>query len=167
MLIAIVAATPDLTIGKDGDLPWRLSTDLRRFKRLTMGCPILMGRKTFDSIGKPLPGRQNCVLTRSLDWAVSDVRVFHDVSQVVADLSPCERAFVVGGAEIYRLMLPFCDQVMLTRVWSRIAGTTQLDAIDFSQFDLTFVERCPQGPKDDVPSEFQIWTRRPVSVDEL
>ena len=158
-ITAIIAATPDMTIGKDGDLPWRLSTDLRRFKRLTMGCPMLMGRKTFESIGKPLPGRTSMVLTRDRQWSMPGVQVVHGVDEAVAELSKSERSFVVGGAEIYRQLLPECHQVMLTRVWSCILGDTRLEELDLSAYRLVMVERCPQGPKDDVPTEFQIWQR--------
>ncbi len=159
-IIAIVAATPDWVIGRNGDMPWRLSTDLRRFKRLTLGSPMLMGRKTFDSIGRPLPGRETCVLTRQTDWSFPEVTVVHTVEAAIAKYGSKPRFFIVGGAEIYAQTFPFIDEIYLTKVWTQVTGDTFLRGIDFSQFDLTFVESIPAGPKDDAPTEFQIWRRR-------
>ena len=154
---AIVAATPNGTIGFDGDMPWRLSSDLRRFKRLTMGSIIVMGRKTFDSIGKALPGRDTFVLTRDHDWKHEGVRVFNSIEAL---LSGCETrpTFVVGGAQVYNLLLPYCDELYLTRVWSQVAGDTVVE-IDLSQWRCRFVERIPCTARDSVPTEFTIWDR--------
>lgn len=155
---AIVAATADQVIGLDGDMPWRLSSDLRRFKSLTMGGVLIMGRKTFDSIGRPLPGRRTIVLTRNPDWSAEGVEVASDPDSAIRIIGD-DRAFVVGGAEIYRLMLPLCQQICLTRVWSQVAGDTSLD-LDWSSFTIRSRMRIPAGPRDDVPTEYQVWSRR-------
>ena len=156
-LTAIVAATADHVIGLDGDMPWKLSSDLRRFKSLTMGGVLIMGRKTFDSIGRPLPGRRTVVLTRNRDWTVDGVEVADDADDAISKLGE-DRGFVVGGAEIYRLMLPYCQQIGLTRVWSQVQGDTWLE-LDLSDFELKSQMRIPAGRKDDVPTEYQVWRR--------
>ncbi len=159
-LIAIVAATPNWVIGDQGAMPWRLSTDLKRFKRLTMGSPILMGRKTFDSIGRPLPGRSTWVLTRQANWQFEGVTLIPSMDEARRLIALQPRVFIVGGAEVYRQFHDQCDEVYLTRVWSQVNGDTKLTDFDLSPFEMTYVERIPQGPKDDAATEFQIWVRR-------
>jgi dihydrofolate reductase len=157
-LTAIVAATAQNVIGLDGDMPWRLSSDLRRFKALTMGGVMLMGRKTFDSIGRPLPGRKTVVLTRNRDWTAQGVETAVDPESALAKIGNLQ-GFVVGGAEIYRLLMPYCDRVLLTRVWSQVAGDTRLE-IDLENFQIHGRMRIPAGLRDDVPTEFQDWRRK-------
>lgn len=158
-VIAVVAMTPDYVIGRDGDMPWRLSTDLQRFKRVTMGGVLLMGRKTFDSIGRPLPGRTTVVVTRQEHWRADGVSVAGDpdsaldVARELAGLTRTERVFVVGGAEIYRALLDRCQELWLTLVWSAVAGDTELP-IDSTRWRRTEVMRLPAGGKDLVPSEY-------------
>lgn len=159
-LIALVAATPAGVIGRDGDMPWRLSSDLRRFKRLTLSHAIIMGRKTFDSIGRPLPGRRSLVLTRDATWSAEGVDVYHDVDSLLASIQPQSRAFVVGGGEIYRLLWDRCNWVYLTRVLSNVAGDTTVPAVDPAQFALVHQARYPQTERDSAPTEFEIWQRR-------
>ncbi len=113
-------------IGKDGDLPWRLPADLARFKELTLGHVLLMGRKTYDSIGRPLPGRTTIVVTRQLDWpAPPGVHVVHTVDEgieLAATLQPDRTVMVVGGAEIYRATLDLADRLELTHVHDKVDG---------------------------------------------
>ncbi len=151
-LTAVVAVTASGVIGLDGDMPWRLSSDLRRFKKCTMGGVLIMGRKTFDSIGKPLPGRKTVVITRNPDWqhdGVISVSSAAAAVQAAADQS----AFVVGGAQIYDLMMPQCAEVLLTRVWSNVVGDTSLH-LDWSEFRVIETTRLPSTARDDVPTEF-------------
>ena len=101
-LSLIVAASDNDVIGRDGQLPWRLSADLRRFKRLTMGHHLIMGRKTFESIGRPLPGRTTIVLSRQADFAPAGIVVAHSPEEVIKLVAADPEPFVVGGAEIYR-----------------------------------------------------------------
>ncbi len=157
-LTAVVAMTPSGVIGRDGDMPWRLSSDLRRFKRLTMGGVLIMGRRTYDSIGRPLPGRSTIVITRSPQWSAEGVQRAGSPQQAVA-LARSGRAFVVGGAEIYRQLLPQCGQLWLTRVWSGVQGDTRLE-IDLNSFEITELTRIPASARDDVPSEFLRMIRR-------
>lgn len=148
----MVAVTPAGVIGRDGQIPWRLSSDLKRFKRLTMGGVLVMGRKTFESIGRPLPGRRTIVITRNPRWRAEGVEIADSPDDAVRRSSG-ERVFVVGGAEIYRQMLPACGQMLLTRVLSAVAGDTHLQ-LDLSDFRVAEQWRVPAGPRDEVPTEF-------------
>ena len=125
MLISIIAAVADNgIIGRDGDLPWRLPADMRFFKRTTMGHHLVMGRKTWDSIGRPLRGRSMVVMTRDRQAAIPDVAVVHDLD---AALEEARRAgdtevFIAGGAEVYAQALPRADRLLLTRVAAQVDG---------------------------------------------
>jgi len=119
----VVAAGENGAIGKDNKMPWHLPRDLKYFKSITMGKPIVMGRKTFDSIGRPLPGRQNIVITRQLNWQHADVNVVHDLPSAleigknsVADGDEGSELMIIGGAEIYAQALASADKIYLTRV---------------------------------------------------
>lgn len=162
--IAVVAASETGIIGREGAMPWHLSTDLRRFKRLTMGAPVIMGRKTFQSIGKPLPGRLNLVVTRSPQTMepIAGVQFISSSDELHNATKEATRVFVVGGATIYDWLLPQCNAVYLTRVWTQTAGDTRID-LNLSSFTCKFVERVPQTERDSMPTEFQIWHRTPVS----
>jgi dihydrofolate reductase len=150
--------TPTGVIGRDGDMPWRLSSDLRRFKRLTMGGVLIMGRRTYDSIGRPLPGRRTIVVTRSQDWSAEGVDRAAS-PQAALEMAGNQRTFVVGGAEIYRQLLPRCTHLYLTRVWSDVEGDTKLE-IDLSDFRVIEQTRFPASARDDVPTEFLRLVRR-------
>lgn len=142
-------------------MPWQLSSDLRRFKRLTMGGTLIMGRKTFDSIGRPLPGRRTVVLTRDPDWRAEGVDVFTDCAAAEQSLRQDQPAFVVGGAEIYHLWLPRCNRLLLTRVWSQTTGDTALE-LPLEEFRLVVQQRLPQTARDSVPTEFEVWERKKI-----
>ena len=140
-LSAIVAMTPDSIIGKDNDLPWRLPEDLKMFKRTTAGHPVVMGRKTWDSLGKykPLPGRQNIVITRDKDWAEERATVIYDASDLKEMELQDERIFVIGGAQIYKLFLPHLDELIVSHVYKKYDGDTQFPEFDrfFPQYEVT------------------------------
>ncbi|MBC7520878.1 MAG: dihydrofolate reductase [Sandarakinorhabdus sp.] len=130
-LVLIVARAKNGVIGKEGQLPWHLPEDLRRFKRMTVGKPVIMGRKTFESIGKPLPGRQNIVLTRDAGWRAEGVTVVPNLAEAVAaaGLDPRARAdgiMVIGGAQIYAEAMPSATRIELTEVDAEPAGDTVL-----------------------------------------
>jgi dihydrofolate reductase len=116
---AIVAISEDGVIGRKGDLPWRLPGDLKWFKKITMGSTILMGRKTWDSLPGPLPGRQNWVLSRT-SQAEDGMQVFRSLDEVRATLSPEKTLFIIGGGEIYTLALPLCHELFLTEVRQKV-----------------------------------------------
>lgn len=115
-LILIAAVAKNRAIGLDNQLLWRLPDDLKRFKTLTMGHPILMGRKTFESLGRVLPGRRHLVLSRNPDWRAEGVEVFANMEEALASCVDIEKVYVIGGEQIYRLSLPFADVLELTEV---------------------------------------------------
>ena len=122
MISLIVAASENHVIGRDGELPWRLSDDLKRFKAVTMGKPIVMGRKTWESIGRPLPGRQNIVITRQPGYLAEGCDVVATVDQAVAVAGEAAEIMVIGGSEIYALFLPAAARLYLTRVHAELEG---------------------------------------------
>ena len=124
-IVLILARADNGVIGRDGDLPWRLPADLRHFKALTAGHPMLMGRKTFDSLPGLLPGRRHIVLTRDRDWAGEGAEVAHDVDAAIA-LADAPVLMVIGGAEIYRLFLDRADRIELTEVHVDAEGDTHI-----------------------------------------
>ena len=126
----LVAAAENGVIGRDNTLPWHLSDDLRRFKALTLGKPMLMGRKTFESIGKPLPGRTSLVLSRSRDWARPGATVVRSLEEALERAGTVPELVVIGGAEVYRLALPHAQRISLTRVHAEIPGDTVLPPLD-------------------------------------
>ncbi|MEO6145232.1 MAG: dihydrofolate reductase [Dermatophilaceae bacterium] len=116
MTITLLAAVgTNLVIGRDGDMPWHLPEDLAHFKATTMGHTMVMGRKTYEAIGRALPGRRTIVITRQQDWHAADVEVAHSLADALSLAGPTE-VFVVGGGEVYREAMPFADQMMLTEI---------------------------------------------------
>jgi dihydrofolate reductase len=120
----LVARASNGTIGRDNALPWRLPADLRRFKALTLGKPILMGRRTFESIGRALPGRMNLVLTRDRAWSAPGVIVVHELNEALAQAGSAPELVVIGGADLFKLFLPLAERIYLTDVHARIPGDT-------------------------------------------
>jgi len=127
ILSLIVAASRNNVIGAGGKLPWHLSADLKHFKKLTLGHPVLMGRKTFESIGKPLPGRTNIVITRQKEYQACGATVVHSLEEALRVCEKEPEVFVIGGAEIYKEALPQADRIYLTRINQNFEGDTRLD----------------------------------------
>jgi dihydrofolate reductase len=142
----IVAMAQNGVIGRDNTLPWRLPEDLKRFRSFTLGKPILMGRKTFDSIGRPLPGRDNLVLTRDRSWCAPGVAVVHSVEEALTQAGMSEELVAIGGAEIYRQVLPFARRIYLTHVHADVEGDIYFPDFDSTQW--ADVE-CRMHPADD------------------
>lgn len=128
----IVAVAENGVIGRAGQLPWHLPDDLKRFKALTMGKPMLMGRRTFDSIGRLLPGRTSLVLTHLQNWATSGAVVVHSMEEALAEARRCGAAelAVIGGAEVFRLALPLAQRIDLTRVHAEVEGDVYFPELD-------------------------------------
>ena len=149
----VVARARNGVIGFKGAMPWHLSADLKRFKAITVGKPVVMGRKTFESIGKPLPGRQNIVLTRDASWAADGVTVVPNLAEAVAaaGLDPRIRGhiMIIGGAEIYALALPIATRVELTEIDAEPEGDTFLPAFDPARWEE--VARVTHEPEGDKP----------------
>jgi dihydrofolate reductase len=125
-LTAVVAMTPERVIGREGSLPWHLPEDLAFFKRTTSGHPIVMGRKTYESIGRPLPKRRNIVLTRDESWSAEGVEVIHRPEDLFFLPEIDGRVFVIGGAEIYAAFFPMLDDLLVSHVFENHPGDTRL-----------------------------------------
>ena len=135
-VILIAAVGSNGVIGRDNDLPWRIGEDLRHFKELTLGQTLVMGRKTYDSIGRPLPGRRTVVVTRQPDWAVDGVEVAHSL-QAALELADGKDVYVAGGGEIYRQALPHADRLELTEVDQSPEGDVTFPVFDRSVWQVT------------------------------
>ncbi|MDR2926539.1 MAG: dihydrofolate reductase [Azoarcus sp.] len=133
-IVLIAAVARNGVIGRDNALPWRLKADLAHFRAATMGHPVLMGRKTWESLAKPLPGRRNIVLTRQTGYTAQGAEVFASVAEALAALTNAARVFVIGGAEIYRLFLWEADSLLLTEVAADIAGDAYFPDFDRAAF---------------------------------
>ncbi|GEP08381.1 dihydrofolate reductase [Methylobacterium gnaphalii] len=144
----VVAVARNGVIGRDNGLIWHLSSDLKRFKALTMGKPMLMGRKTFEAIGRPLPGRRSLVLTRDRSFRAEGAEVVHDWDESLT-VARAEELMVVGGGEIYALSLPHADRIHLTEVDTAPEGDAHFPPFDRSAFRETLREAHPAGGKDE------------------
>ena len=154
-LTLVVAVAKNGVIGRDGDLPWRLSSDLKRFKAATMGKPVLMGRKTWESLPrKPLPGRQNLILTRHANfvadgaWVYTDLAAMLAAGRTMAQSAGVEEACVIGGAQLYNAVLPEADRIILTEVNLAPEGDARL-ALDLASWREVSREHVERGEKDD------------------
>lgn len=134
-LKAVVAMAANRVIGRDGGLPWRLPEDLKWFKRLTLGRPVIMGRRTMESLGRPLPGRRNLVVSRGLRAAPAGFELARDIGEALALVADEEEASVIGGAQIYAALLPRCAEVLLSYVYEPYEGDTRLPEFE-EEFEL-------------------------------
>jgi len=156
----IVAADEQGGIGRDGGLPWHLPEDLKRFKALTMGKPIVMGRKTWDSIGRPLPGRRSLVVSRRQDFAPVGVEVFDSLEAALAAASSQPETCVIGGAQVYAQALPHADVIHLTRVHTSAGADTFFPALDAAQWEEIAHEDRPADERHAWPCSFITLRRR-------
>ena len=147
-LYHIVAVAEDNVIGKDNRLPWHFSSDLKHFKKLTMGNTIIMGRKTFESIGKPLPGRDNFVLSKSQTAGDSRFRFFNSFEGALK-AAKTQKVFIVGGASLYKQTVPLVDGIYMTRIFARYEGDTFYPEIP-SYFEEKSKEKLQEDPKIEV-----------------
>jgi dihydrofolate reductase len=130
MKVSIIAAMArNRVIGRDNAMPWRLPAELKYFKRITMGKPIIMGRKTFESIGRPLPGRHNIVVTRRRGYAQAGITVVHGLHEALTAAGKVDEAVIIGGAELYRQSLPMADRLYLTEIEAELEGDTRFPEI--------------------------------------
>lgn len=143
MLSAIVAMASNRCIGRDNTLPWRLPADLKRFKQLTMGHTLIMGRKTYESIGRPLPGRTMIVVTRQRDYAPEGVRVVHSLEQALEQAGGDDEAFIAGGADLYRQSMERVRRLYLTRIEREYEGDAFFPEVDLSGWRLLAEEHHP------------------------
>jgi dihydrofolate reductase len=164
--IAMIAAVGENgAIGAQGKLPWHLPTDFAFYKATTMGKPLIMGRKTFESIGKPLPGRTNIVVTRRTDYAPEGVEVFADLPAAIARAKEIALAdgvdeiFINGGGEIYRQAMPVAERLYITHVQASPASDTVFPTIDEKQWHVREREDITAGERDSAPFRVRIYQR--------
>jgi dihydrofolate reductase len=162
--ISIIAAVSENgVIGRDGELPWHLSNDLRRFKQLTTGHTIIMGRRTWESIGRPLPGRRMIVISRRPDFQINDPHVkvapsLDEALQIAASANDDE-AFVIGGAELYRTTLPIANRLYFTRVLAQVDGDTSFPNVHWNDWRLVESSAFNADEKNDYPHTLQTFDR--------
>lgn len=157
----IVAIADNGVIGRDNDLPWHLSADLRRFKRLTMGHHLVMGRRTFDSIGRPLPGRQMIVISRSQPELPDGVDLAPSLDAALAHAREAgdTEVFIAGGAQIYRSALPLAERLYLTRVHRDFPGDVVFPEIDETEWRIVEQEDHPENESNPLAHSFLVLDR--------
>ncbi|WP_375646543.1 dihydrofolate reductase [Bartonella sp. AA56HLJMS] len=162
----IAAVAENGVIGREGVMPWHLSTDLQRFKALTLGKPIVMGRKTWDSVGRPLLGRTNIVITRDCTFCAEGAVVAHSLSQAcslatnVASQNDVEEIFIIGGGEIFQQGLHMADKIFLTEVLASIEGDSFFPVFDKEKWTIVQTQDIPKGDKDSHPTRFVVYERK-------
>ncbi len=159
MISLLVAMDNNRLIGKDNDLPWHLPADLAYFKRVTMGHSIVMGRKTFDSIGRPLPGRENIIITRNTDYKADWCKVIHSIEEVLEMNQEDKELFIIGGAEIFKEVLPHADRLYITEIDAVFEGDTFFPAFPLSEWQKTFSEEGPRDEKNPYDYKFVVYER--------
>lgn len=162
----IVAKSRNGVIGRDGDLPWRLSSDLINFKTVTMGKPCLMGRKTWESLPFALPGRPNLVLTRNASFSDPKCESFTDVFEMVgrgyelAGAMGVDEIMLIGGAQLYGRLMPFIDRMYITEIDALVDGDAHFPAIMATEWACQSTQNFKAGPKDDYPFSVKLYERR-------
>jgi dihydrofolate reductase len=162
-----VAIAENGVIGRDGGLPWRLSTDLKRFKADTMGKPIIMGRRTYEGIGRPLPGRLNIVVTRDRDWHAEHIEVVHSLDDAIRlakargrSTAGIDEVCIIGGGEIYAQALPMADRLHVTHILAAVDGDAHFPPIDPELWRVVRAEDIPAGEKDSHATRYTVYERR-------
>tara|TARA_R110002111_G_scaffold236825_2_gene298150 strand:+ start:248 stop:745 length:498 start_codon:yes stop_codon:yes gene_type:complete len=161
MKLAIIVATDERSlIGKDNDLPWKLSADLQYFRKITMGKPLIMGRRTHESIGRPLPGRKNIIITNDLAYHAAGCIVTHSIQQAFEACEGAEEVMIMGGASLYRQCLPLADTIYLTQVQAQLDGDTWFPDWDKQQWHEVSKEMHLADEKNEYPYSFIVYERK-------
>jgi len=157
----IVAASSNNAIGKNNQLLWNLPNDMKFFKNTTWAMPVLMGRKTFESLGKPLPGRLNIIITRQKDWKPEGITVVHTLGDAVKAASEADynEAFIIGGGEIFKEAIPTADKIYLTRVDANLQGDAFFPEINTKDWLMVSEQSFETDDKHAYPYHFQLWER--------
>jgi dihydrofolate reductase len=159
----IVAMSSNRVIGMDNHMPWHLSADLKKFKQITMGFPIILGRKTFEAIGKPLPGRTNIIISRNLGYQYDGCRVFASLEAALSyACGESPQVFVIGGATLYEAVLPIADELYLTKIEQEFVGDTFFPELDATKWR----EVAREDIADDPQVNFRYSFLRLVKVTE-
>lgn len=159
MISVIVAVAENGTIGDKNTLLWHIKEDMKHFRTLTTGHPVVMGRKTYDSLGRPLPNRRNVVITRQ-DIAIEGCEIAHSLEEALSLFTPDEEVFVLGGAQIYAEAMPLADRFYLTVVEHPYEGDTAFPKWDRDQWQLIESERFEQGESYPHPFRFETYERK-------
>ena len=161
MLSHIVAASENNIIGIKNGLPWRLPNDFRYFKNKTWGMPVIMGRNTYESMKKDLPGRINIVVTQKTDWHPENVFVTHTIEEAVAKAkeSEAKEIFIIGGGEVFHQTINNIDRIYLTRVHTTVEGDTSYPELDISKWKKIKEDSFPADEKNNYPYTFEIWEK--------
>ncbi|MGB5336578.1 MAG: dihydrofolate reductase [Woeseiaceae bacterium] len=160
MISIIVAASTNDVIGVRGELPWKISADLKRFKALTLGHPVVMGRRTFESIGRALPGRQNIVITRQANYAAPGCDVVSSPADALSAAGDVDEIFIIGGSEIYALFLSKASRLYLTRVHCNIDGDAYLPEFNELDWRLTETEAHAADDANQFAFEFRTYEQK-------
>jgi len=155
----VVAMSSNAVIGKSGGLPWHLSADLKHFKSITMGKPIIMGRKTHDSIGKSLPGRENIVLTRDYQYRAEGCSIIHKFNDVYKRCSEVDEVMIVGGSQLYDQVLPLANILYMTEVHGDVEGDTRFPEFDREQWREVQRQDFKANEKNDFDYSFVVFKR--------
>ncbi len=158
-LILIAAVARNGVIGRENTLPWRLKADLAHFKRTTLGCPVVMGRKTWESLGRPLPGRLNIVISRNAEYVATGATVVDSLEAALATSGDAEKVFLIGGAQLYAQSIGAADRLILTEVQAEIEGDAHFPAVDQSVFREVSREHLPADADNDFPVDFVTYER--------
>lgn len=156
MMSLIAAVSENGALGYQGKVPWKIRGEQAFFKQVTMGHPIVMGRRTWASIGRPLPGRPNYVLTRNPDFHAPGVEILHHPSEVM-EMAKTDEVFVIGGAELYQTFLPVADKLILTTVHRHYEGDTFFPEFEEQEWKLV---TSHEGPDVDIPHTFKTYVRK-------
>ena len=166
MLVSIIAAMDrNRLIGNNNQLPWHLPADLAHFKKLTIGKPIIMGRKTYESIGRPLPGRTNIVVTRTASFQAEGVFVANSLQQALEHAASADEVMIIGGSAIYELALPRADRLYITYVENSYQGDAWFPEIDSEQWDIVATEQRAADQENLSDMQFVIYQRKKFAID--
>ncbi|WP_071394471.1 dihydrofolate reductase [Bacillus tuaregi] len=159
MISFIVAMDQNRVIGKDNQLPWHLPADLKFFKKVTMGHPIVMGRNTYESIGKPLPGRDNIIVTRNQDYSQDGCTVIHSIEDLKQFADDDEEVFIIGGAELFNATFPLAKRLYITKIKDTFAGDTYFPEFPESDWRLVSEEKGLRDEKNPYDYFFAVYER--------
>ncbi|TNF67507.1 MAG: dihydrofolate reductase [Gammaproteobacteria bacterium] len=159
MISFIVAYAKNRVMGKNNQLPWQISDDLKLFKQYTLNKPIVMGRKTYESIGRPLPKRRNIILTHKKNYKTNGIEICHDIEQIDKLVKDEPEVFVIGGAELFKLYMPLVKKMYLSKIDANIEGDTFFPDWDSNLWQKTQHQFYPKNEHNEYAFDFEIWQK--------
>lgn len=161
MINIIVATANNNAIGKDNDLLWHISEDLKYFKSTTLGCPIIMGRKTWESLPfKPLPKRENIVISRNKDYKAEGATIINSVEEAIDYAKKFDKSFIMGGGMLYKAALPFCDKLYITKVFKDFEADTFFPEIDLNTWTIESESEIKTDPNNSLEFQFLVYKKK-------